>query len=863
MNKPSHQEKDCSMEFEKDYPPQDLTEKLSFMNFFISPQPLFFRDNRNFKKNESDCSEPNLITQNNIDNDIDMKQKEGYHNKDTDSVQSLEKIESQKNSLNSQRFFKIVQVFCWVQKFLKNLKKTSKKMLANKNLPFEMLNDPTFFNFKPNQSENFLDLIKRMIKKAFSYNLKRNSLFEFFFILIITLNLIFVPFNEAFGNYAMELKGTSLLFWLISSFLIFLINLLKNIVSQKNDNNENKSKYIDFFNDLSPCLYFLVKMFLNNSMMLVILLIPSIRILRVNVEKIEYMFLKKDKQRAFMSFCKLIFCIFLLIHSFACISIYFGQIQKEFETGWIFLNDLSFESNMKIYLISMYNLIFGVFFLRDPNSSTDLEKAYNLTFVGVASILFFWNFHSIFEILKNFHKIDENLKRKKDAVSAYLSENEIDYIFKLKVDKYIENIHNASPEIEIQDILNKLPSSLRLELFQSKNGDVCQKIPFLSFFSKEFSAKFFQQMEDKIYCEQDLIMEKNNEDPCFYLIENGMINICMNGIEKPQVILQVNQGECFGDFLFFIDERLRFSIDAASNSTKIKSIKRSSFLKLVKENQSDYEKFCFLRDQVNVNRDFCFLLEKCKSCRDPNHNILNCIHEFIFSKQSIIHNYNFSYPNRRSRFQRSKRPKLNSLYKNKKILQAFRLKGLISSGGSLMTDQNDDIDESIKKENSNDKSLTSTIGMKAEKSEEFSANTSLEMILWRNKDKIISKKTQEIKEETESEIDYWDYPKKNETETDKSKFNVESRGLSVLIEEKPLEIDLVGNFRFYFKDNNFPNLTIKNCKVEKKEEETQRNKISNVKMKKNKRKKIENLNKNFQKLWSSCFGKCFKLKKQK
>jgi len=295
---------------------------------------------------------------------------------------------------------------------------------------------------------------------------------------------------------------------------------------------------------------------------------------------------------------------------------------------------------------------------------------------------------------------------------------------KLKIDKFIQNTYEEkmNHDHEIQQIYKNIPLQLRLELFRAKNGELTEKISFLSLFSPEFIIKFFDHMEVKIFSPNDLIYEKNQGDPSFYLVEKGNMEICLDIPGKDNLIIgTITEGEIFGDSLLFSNENLKFSI-RSQKFTTLKFIKRSKFLDLIKENPSDYEKFCFLRDQINLNKKFPNLIERCKNCNNPNHNTLDCVSNFLFSrKQQIIRDHVSSRPQKRNLFHRKKIIKgPNALFQKKKILAK-----LFGSEATLISESEDDPPSVKIKSLVNDKKL--------EDCDEDFSKTSLEELILRRK----------------------------------------------------------------------------------------------------------------------------------
>ena len=788
------------MESEKDeITAQDLTNKLSSIDFQTNLH-TFFHHNR-----------------------IHLKPKNSENAKIDESVEVFEEIRKSKKLLENttkatchtsqnMSFFKMANLYGLVNKFVRNLKKMKQEKLQMINLiPIHILGDSTYFIEKttPKMACVILNLFSRLWQFIKTDEM---HLFELLVMAILILNLIIVPINEA---YALQIGSHFLGFqFLIFSESLFVLNLLKNCVPNLNLSNQKRpKKYCEFLRDFIPCLYFILRIFFSNSGVMFFFL-PTIRMLKLNLDKVEYFFCQKQSQKFLFSLSKFVLYVFIILHFFACITIYVALKQNEYGIGWIAMQSLTLEKNFaSIYLIALNNVIFSVFFLKDPLSSTDLEKICNIIFFGVSFVLFTWNFKSILSYLQEFNQSDENMRKQKECLNIYLAENKVDYALKLKTDECLDEISTRSDEKEIQNSLKLLYWELKLELFENKFGKISKKIPFLSFFSTEFLAKFFTEIEEKIYLNKCHIFENSSSDPCLYMIESGKIEVGLSRPGRdPLIIMEITQGECFGDFSLFSMDPFKYFIQSGSDRTKLKIMKQSTFIKLVSENPSDYEKFCFLRDRLVFNKDFSQFLQNCKFCGGSNHAPLDCLQNFLFNnKQQAIKAHLASYPNFRSILKRPKRQKFNALILNQKIVSKLRSRSLISSGGSLMTDHTDEIDEPIIA------NLTENSASKDEKKEDIAnnvelsikpfENTSLEMILitkGRHKEKKSS--TLPLQEETKEDL-VVEIDKGCRTDTEKTKTkNFDSIGFSAIIEEKQFEFDAIGEFRFYFRHNNFSNL---------------------------------------------------------
>lgn len=94
--------------------------------------------------------------------------------------------------------------------------------------------------------------------------------------------------------------------------------------------------------------------------------------------------------------------------------------------------------------------------------------------------------------------------------------------------------------------------------------------------------------------------------------------------------------------------------------TSIFYLTRSSCLQILQNFNYDYEKFCYIKDRINIYENYVDMQLGCLSCRSYNHLTKNC--NYITFKKKLpvdllreeIHEHNSTYI-------RKKRPKVNAL----------------------------------------------------------------------------------------------------------------------------------------------------------------------------------------------------------
>ena len=73
-------------------------------------------------------------------------------------------------------------------------------------------------------------------------------------------------------------------------------------------------------------------------------------------------------------------------------------------------------------------------------------------------------------------------------------------------------------------------------------------------------------------------------------------------------------------------------------------IKRDEFIKILNDSNLDYEKFCFIRDNLALYNRFEYINENCYSCKSFGHSVENCPYLHMNEKkEGIIKRYCIGY----------------------------------------------------------------------------------------------------------------------------------------------------------------------------------------------------------------------------
>ncbi|KAL4493294.1 hypothetical protein ABPG73_007101 [Tetrahymena malaccensis] len=204
-------------------------------------------------------------------------------------------------------------------------------------------------------------------------------------------------------------------------------------------------------------------------------------------------------------------------------------------------------------------------------------------------------------------------------------------------------------------VLQILSNKLRNEIIVEINSRILKNNAIFSAnFSSQTLRKLVFIMEEVVVSPNEIIFEEGDYiDQSVYLIESGKIEIyqspntnqtsnCLSQKSKTHSLKVLSNDSIFGEISFFSGLSRNASARSINLST-IYKINRNSFIKLIQENQEDFERFKMMEEQIKFLQDYSILYLECYGCKGMNHLAKNCpiLHQ-KFDSQFIDLKHNFS-----------------------------------------------------------------------------------------------------------------------------------------------------------------------------------------------------------------------------
>ncbi|KAL4502410.1 hypothetical protein ABPG72_011997 [Tetrahymena utriculariae] len=259
-----------------------------------------------------------------------------------------------------------------------------------------------------------------------------------------------------------------------------------------------------------------------------------------------------------------------------------------------------------------------------------------------------------------------------------------------------------------QTILNLLTPPLRQQLLFESHTSFIQNSHFLSeIFSPSFIYKLpsiIQELRvdpgEIIYRDNYINLNDNN----LYIVQQGELDVqyqCDCHISQGSskycnyqkksnessegflVTKTLKKNDMLGFSLFFYPYSGRILRAKATTFTELLFINYKSFIDLLQQFPNDYEKFCYIRDEITINNNYNIIGQGCYFCGDDSHLIRNCnlIHYELNFKQKKNMFHQSSFQLQRITYQRLRKIKNKRIKVNEEEMvkyQKFKMKKIIT-----------------------------------------------------------------------------------------------------------------------------------------------------------------------------------------
>lgn len=428
---------------------------------------------------------------------------------------------------------------------------------------------------------------------------------DFFFLMDLILHF-FIPYYEGEKlhlnikliaiNY---LQGWFLLD-LLSSLPVNLLLLIKdrskaNILSIINY-SENSLNANDNFSNQIPYSesYININLYTNISLNMISNQQSSLKILRyLRVLKLiklfshgknthlfsEILFNKKYKLTGYFKLC-VIFVI--LTHISTCLWISFGGDDFNNLNSWIhYLYNFWNLKNFDIYIASLYFNLLTIYTVGygDIVAKNNSERIYSIFLLTIGNLLFSFGISYLSFLFASRNELKNKYKDKKKILENLRKKHYIPLNLYRQIKLSIKELY-TKVHVEKFIILDNLPLSLKREMVLSMNQQRISNFNFFKFSEKEFLIEVLPLLKNHSLNKNDILIPFGSIIEEIYLINNGILSICLDNLFNNIQVSQLKKNFHFGDILIHLNEKSPYILKCYSNTCEYMLLSKSDYYKI-------------------------------------------------------------------------------------------------------------------------------------------------------------------------------------------------------------------------------------------------------------------------------------------
>ncbi|KAL4461021.1 hypothetical protein ABPG74_016493 [Tetrahymena malaccensis] len=541
-----------------------------------------------------------------------------------------------------------------------------RSLLKNRNIR-QSINDKSDFLEEQIQNKikisinRFISLLKKFKTKVIQsiplFNPQNPLIFalQIIFCLINCFYFLFYSTILTFG--VKELQSVQIIYFIITAWILEVIVKINTAIYINTDLVKDRSVILGIYfkqsllYDIIPIIS-LLNRFDNYALQIILTIATFIKLKNVINEllEIQKQLCMEIKNYFYVQIFNLVAKIFISGHLIGLIYFLVGYIELYYlgePHSWFEANDMENSSFWwKTYLTALYWSL--TLMATGSNIATTTFQTLFTSLIMLLTTIFFGYFVSMIGIILE-ERDEQELAQRKDIniINEFMRKRNISKNLQRRVNLdleyfYLKNFKKNQQENE--DVLGRISQTLNDQLQVEYFKEIIKKYSSLSNnFSEGSIEKLCLSMVEENYIPNQIIFQENDtENLGILIILEGSIEMTKRVSQSQDVsktLSILGKGQSTGLMSFFTGQ-LRTATARSKSFTTIIRIQRDEFIKIIKENETDFQQFNFIKDKIQIYGNYEDIRIQCSLCKKFTHYTSDCplVH---FNKQQYQNKLNY------------------------------------------------------------------------------------------------------------------------------------------------------------------------------------------------------------------------------
>eukprot|EP01064_Diplonema_japonicum_P018382 TRINITY_DN27073_c0_g1_i1.p1 TRINITY_DN27073_c0_g1~~TRINITY_DN27073_c0_g1_i1.p1 ORF type:complete len:559 (+),score=120.61 TRINITY_DN27073_c0_g1_i1:57-1679(+) len=177
-----------------------------------------------------------------------------------------------------------------------------------------------------------------------------------------------------------------------------------------------------------------------------------------------------------------------------------------------------------------------------------LETLYTILVTLVGLSVYVNVIGTVGSLVSNLDATTQAHRTKMDTLNDWMKYRRLPQTTQMKVRKYYSYMWDTRKGVDETDLLQDMPTYLRLEVSEFVNNDIIQKVPLFKDVSKAFLNAVILHLQPRVVLAGNYICKTGDVGSEMFFISSGEVNVCVEEEGKePKIVATLTDGCFFGE----------------------------------------------------------------------------------------------------------------------------------------------------------------------------------------------------------------------------------------------------------------------------------------------------------------------------